>query len=64
MLLDGQLWTDMGKMASDRLSINWLVHCSSGDPKEKDAKREKTQSQTMTFLIPTTILDPVISETF
>ena len=57
MSVDGQVWAEMGKRALEKVSIA----CPSADP--MNAKREEKQSQTMT-LVPTTILDQVISEAF
>ena len=50
MSVDGQVWAEMGKRASEIMSITW----SSADPMDAKRKAEK-QSQTMT-LVPLTIL--------
>ena len=48
MSVDGQVWAEMGKRASEIMSIAW------SDPMDTKKKAEK-QSQTMT-LVPLTIL--------
>ena len=51
--VDGQVWAEMGKRASEIMSIAW----SSADP--MDAKREEKKSQTMN-LAPPTILSLIL----